>query len=261
MAFFAVLDRLPLWGSFVSIIAIVLVSIELGYRFGRRRRRTSVAEKETPVGEIIAATLGLLAFILAFTFGLAASRFDARRQIVVEEANAIGTTYLRAGLLPDGHGSIVRKLLNEYVDERLEAVRTGDVERVLHRSDELHRALWKEAEAVGKSHSSSIVVGLFIESLNETIDIHAKRILIGLQSRLPGVLWTTLYLVTMLTMAGVGYHEGLSKSNRSPAIIVLVLAFAATITLVADLDRPQDGMLTVNQQAMTDLRKTMNDAP
>lgn len=255
------LDRLPLWGSFLVVVAVVLISIELGYRFGRYRHQRSAQEKDAPVGEIIAATLGLLAFILAFTFGLAASRFDARRQIVVEEANAIGTTYLRAGPLPDGRAATVRKLLSEYVDERIEAVRTGSVDQALRRSDELHRALWKEAETAGRNHSNSIVVGLFIESLNETIDIHAKRVLVGLQSRLPGVLWTTLYLVTMLTMAGVGYHEGLSRSRRSPAIAVLVLAFAATITLVADLDRPQEGMMTVSQQAMTDLRKTMNAAP
>src|SRR5690348_10734501 len=94
------LDHLPLWGLFGATVAVVLLSIEGGYRLGQSRRRRSEDEKEGPVGAIVGATLGLLGFILAFTFGLAASRFDARRQIVVEEANDIGTTYLRAGLLP-----------------------------------------------------------------------------------------------------------------------------------------------------------------
>lgn len=255
------IDALPLWGLFGATVVVVLLSIEGGYRLGQFRRRRSEDEKEAPVGAIVGATLGLLGLILAFTFGLAASRFDSRREIVVEEANAIGTTYLRAGLLPNNRGVRIRKLLGEYVDARLEVVQTGNIEQVLRQSDELHRQLWKEAEAVGLKHPDSIVVGLFIQSLNETIDVHAKRVLVGLQNRLPGALWATLYLVTMLTMAGVGYHEGLSNSRRSLAILVLVLAFSAILTLVADLDRPKEGLFTVSQQAMSDLRKMMNDAP
>lgn len=255
------MDALPLWGLFGSTVVVVLLSIEGGYWLGRYRHRRSEDEKEAPVGAIVGATLALLGFILAFTFGLAASRFDARRQIVVEEANAIGTTYLRAGLLPNNRGVTIRKLLGEYVDARLNGVQTGNIEQLLRRSDELHWQLWNEAEAVGQEHPNSIVVGLFIQSLNETIDIHSKRVLVGLQNRLPGALWTTLYLATMLTMAGVGYHEGLTNSRRSLAIVVLVLVFSAIMTLVADLDRPQEGFLTVSQQAMIDLRSMMNHAP
>jgi hypothetical protein len=255
------IDAFPLWGLFGATIVVVLLSIEGGYRLGQFRRRRSEDEKEAPVGAIVGATLALLGFILAFTFGLAASRFDAKRQIVVEEANAIGTTYLRAGLLPDGRAMKIRKLLGEYVDSRLEVVQTGGIEQVLRRSDDLHRVLWKEAEAVGHQYPGSIVVGLFIQSLNETIDVHSKRVQVALQNRLPGILWATLYLITMLTMAGVGYHEGLSRSRRSIAIVVLVLTLSAIMTLVADLDRPQEGLLTVSQRAMTDLRKMMNDAP
>jgi len=253
------LDHLPLWGLFGATVGVVLLSIEGGYWLGRDRRRRSEDEKEAPVGAIVGGTLGLLGFILAFTFGLAASRFNSRREIVVEEANAIGTTYLRAGLLPNGRGVIIRKLLGEYVDARLEVVQTGNIEQVLRRSEELHRQLWKEAEAVGQEHPDSIVVGLFIQSLNETIDVHAKRVLVALQNRLPVALWATLYLITMLTMAGVGYHGGLTNSKRSLAIVVLVLTFSAIMTLVADLDRPREGFLTVSQQAMIDLQKMIND--
>ncbi len=255
------LDQLPLWGLFAATVAVVLLSIEAGYQLGRLRRRWSADEKEALVGAIVAAALGLLGLILAFTFGLAASRFDVRRQMVVEEANAIGTTYLRAGLLPDGRGVKIRKLLGEYVDVRLEVIRTGDTEQVLRRSGELHTQFWKEAEAVGQQYPQSIMVGLFIPSLNETIDIHSKRVLASFQSRLPTVLWATLYLCTMLTMAGVGYHEGLSKSRRSLAIVVLVLTFSATMYLIADLDRPQEGLLKVSQKAMIDLQRMINDTP
>jgi Protein of unknown function (DUF4239) len=255
------LDYLPIWGLFGATVVIALLSIEGGYRLGRYRHRHRDDEKEAPVGAIVGATLGLLGFILAFTFGLASSRFNSRREIVVEEANAIGTTYLRAGLLPNNRGVKIRKLLGDYVDARLEVVQTGNIEQALRRSDELHRQLWKEAEAAGQEHPDSIVAGLFIQSLNEMIDVHSKRVMVGLQNRLPGDLWATLYLTTILTMVGVGYHEGLSNSRRSLAILVLVFTFSAILTLVADLDRPQEGFLIVSQQAMIDLQKMMNDAP
>ena len=77
-------------------------SVECGYRLGKYRRSRHEQEKEAPLGTMVGATLGLLAFILAFTFGLAAARFDTRRQVLLDEANAIGTTYLRAGILPEG---------------------------------------------------------------------------------------------------------------------------------------------------------------
>src|ERR1041385_3910873 len=108
------LDALPLWGLFIVILLVVLISVEFGYRLGRYRRSRREQEKEAPVGTMVGATLGLLAFILAFTFGLAANRFDIRRELLLDEANAIGTTYLRAGMLPE-RGQQVRDLLRAYV--------------------------------------------------------------------------------------------------------------------------------------------------
>src|SRR6478736_1341916 len=119
-----VLDQLPLWGLFLTIVVLVLAAIEGGYRLGSYRHRQEGREKEAPVGAMVGATLGLLAFMLAFTFGMAASRFDTRKQLVLDEANAIGTTYLRAAMLPEKRDE-VRDLLRSYVDARLEGVRCG----------------------------------------------------------------------------------------------------------------------------------------
>ena len=114
------LDALPLWGLFLATLLLVLLSVEAGYRLGISRRR-STEEKEAPVGAMVGATLGLLAFMLAFTFGLAAARFDTRRQVLLDEANALGTTYLRAGMLPDRRDAI-RTFLRDYVETLLEGV-------------------------------------------------------------------------------------------------------------------------------------------
>ena len=248
------LDSLPLWGFLCATVAIVFLAVEVGFRVGRYRQRQSEAEKETAVGAIAGATLGLLAFVLAFTFGLAASRFEDRRQMVVKESNAIGTCWLRAGLLPTPHGDAARKLLRDYVDVRLHAAQSGNFDEAMTKADELHRSLWTEATDAAGKDPHSIVTGLFIQSLNEVIDVHSERILISVRSRIPAAVWLGLYFVTAFAMLALGYHEGLTSSRRSLAAFALVLAFSAVMLLIADLDRPREGMLQVSQQAMMDLR-------
>src|ERR1700757_2319930 len=140
------IDALPLWALFIVILLVVLLSVECGYRLGRYRRGQQ--EKEAPVGTMVGATLGLLAFILAFTFGLAAARFDSRRQVLLDEANAIGTTYLRADLLPDKREEI-QNLLRIYVAPRLEFVRSGKIAEGMRQSENIQSQLWAHAVAVG----------------------------------------------------------------------------------------------------------------
>ena len=251
------LDLLPIWGVFLATVAVVLLAIDGGFRLGQYQRRRSELEDRPPVAQMVAATLALLAFMLAFTFGLAASRFDVRRGLVIDEANAIGTTYLRAGLFPEPHRSDVRSLLREYVDVRLEAVQPGKLSQSIGRSEEVHARLWAHAVAVGEKNPGSIVVGLFIASLNEVIDLHAKRLALGVRNRIPGTIWAALYFVAIIGTSVMGYHAGLAGSGRSLALLALVLAFSAVMTLIADLDRPQEGLLRVSQQIMIDLQKTL----
>jgi len=100
-------------------------------------------------------------------------------------------------------------------------------------------------------------VGLFIGSLNEVIDLHSKRLALGVRNRIPSPIWVALYFMVVLGTAAMGYHAGLADSGRSLAIIALVLAFSAVMTLIADLDRPHTGLLRVSQQTMLDLQTTM----
>src|SRR4249920_2251544 len=150
-----VLDVLPLWGLFLIIVMLVLAAIEGGYRLGTYRHRQPGREKEAPVGAMVGAMLGLLAFMLAFTFGMAASRFDTRKQLVLDEANAIGTTYLRTAMLPERRDEI-RVLLRSYVDTRLEAVRSDRVSDEILKSEEIQGRLWSAATSVGLQHADSI---------------------------------------------------------------------------------------------------------
>jgi hypothetical protein len=254
------LDGLPLWLLFLATVALVFLSVEGGYRLGLRRRRRPETERESSVVAMVTATLGLLAFMLAFTFGLAAARFDARRQVLLDEANAIGTSYLRAAMLPEPHASDSRRLLREYVDARLKGLEPGKLHEAISESTTLHARLWPHAVAAAEKDPRSIPIGLFIESLNEVIDLHSKRVQVGLRSRIPGTIWGALYLAAILSMAQIGYQEGLSSPKRSPAVLALVLTFSVVMLLIADLDRPQEGLLRISQQAMIDLRGSFREA-
>jgi hypothetical protein len=255
------LDAVPFWGLFLGTCVLGWLALEGGYRFGRWRHARTAEEKETPVGAMVGSILGLLAFLLAFTFGLASTRFDARRQTVLEEANAIGTTYLRARLLPEPERTETVQLLREYVDARLPDLQRGDVSQVvtqaIRRSEELHEQLWSQAMAAAEKKPTPIT-GLFVQSLNEMIDLHAKRLLVGTRSRIPISIWAGLFGLALLGMAAVGYQAGLSVTRRSPAMLGMVLAFGGVLFLIADLDRAHEGFLTVSQQPMIDLQKTMH---
>ena len=252
-----ILDPFPLWAILPLTIVFGLASFELGYRVAHYRQQLHQEEKESPVGGMVAGTLGLLAFMLAFTFGLAGSRFEDRRQVILSEANAIGTSYLRASMLPEPMRTEVKNLLREYVDLRVEAVQQpGNLAQALAKSEELHERLWAQAVAVTEKDRSP-VTALFVESLNDVIDLHATRVMAGLQSRVPAVIWIVLYLLAILAMEMIGYHAGLANSRRSIAAIALIIGFSLVLFLIADLDRPGQGLLSVSQQSMIDLRKTM----
>lgn len=251
----APLDALPLWALFIGILLVVLLSVESGYRVGRVRGR-HVVEKETPVGEMVAAMLGLLAFILAFTFGLAANRFDTRRQLLLDEANAIGTTYLRAAMLPE-RGDEIRALLRDYVDTRLESIQPGKLAAGIRQSEDLQNRLWELTVPIARKNPDSIIVGLFVQSLNDVIDLHAKRLTAGVRNRIPLAIWAALYGISIFSFAAMGYHSGLTGTNRSLVILAVAFTFSVVIGLIADLDRPQEGILKVGTEALLDLRRSM----
>lgn len=253
------LDAIPLWALGFLIVGCIMVAMELGYWLGRMRERCLEHEKESSVGAAVAATLGLVGFVIAFTFSMAGVRFETRRQALLDEANAIGTTFLRAGALPEERGKIIRPLLQSYVDVRLEAVQSGDIASGLHRSDELHGQIWAEAQQLARKYPESIQVGLFVESLNQTIDLHTTRVVAGF-SRIPLMVWTALYSLTAIAMVGAGYQAGMSGKARSPSFVLLAITFAVVMILVADLDRPGEGLLRVSQHALIDLRSSMDHA-
>ena len=140
-------------------------------------------------------------------------------------------------------------------------MRGGKTEEAIARSEALHELLWTQATAAAEKDTGSIMTGVFIQSLNEVIDLHAKRVLVGMRSRIPVVIWVGLFGLAMLGMAAVGYQAGLVGDA----------AFArharrwcwrsrSCCCSIADLDRGQEGLLRVSQQSMIDLQKSMQPA-
>jgi hypothetical protein len=256
MPAFSWADEVPLWAVLPGTVLLVLVIIEVGYRYGAHRRVICPEEKEAPVGAMAAAALGLLAFFMAFTFGFVGGRFDERRRALLEEVNAIGTCALRARTLPADIRIPVEDVLHDYVKNRAEGTTPERIQETIRRAEEMHTRLWALALRAVETDRSA-VTALFVSSLNDVIDLHTTRVTLGLRSRMPGIIWTALLCITVLSMAVLGYLEGLSRSSRSPAIFVIALMFAIVMTLIADLDRPGEGALRLGPQLMIDLERQL----
>ncbi len=247
----SIVDALPLWALYIVSILIVLLSIEVGWRLGNYRRKPVEDDKKVPISAAVGATLGLLAFLLAFTFGMAGSRFDNRKQVVLNEANAIGTTYLRTDFLPEPLRAEVRSFLREYTVLRAAGASVILSPQGMAKAASLQDQLWAIADSA-RVQSDSISTGLFIQSLNEMIDLDATRVTAN-RNRIPDAIWLMLCVVTILSMAAMGYEFGQTGTRNWTITILLAVVFTTVIVLIADLDRPQMGFLQVSQQPLLDV--------
>jgi hypothetical protein len=239
--------------SLLAIFAVSLLLIlgagELGNQLGERAARRGVPGVSTLEGAI----LGLLALMIGFTFSMALSRFEARRDAVVIEATAIGTTALRARLLPAPHNRETVKLLLDYTQLRLDLtlrpVSAQEFNAGIARSSVIQEALWQQAKAVAAKDNAMVPTGLFLQALNEMIDDQDKR-LAALGNRLPMIILVALYGVSIVAIGIAGYGSGLeSKRTRGPLYLTGILV-ASMVLLIQDIDRPGAGFITVSQQPM-----------
>ena len=243
------LANYPLTLVFAVSVVVILAACETGRRWGVNVFGRSSGNVSTLEG----ALLGLLSLLIGFTFAMALTRFDARRDAMLEDANAIGTTALRARLLPQPYSSATLKLLLEYTQLRLKVsqpnVSASLFAAVLARSNEIQEALWLQAKMAARDDDSMVPTGIFIQSLNQLIDVHQKR-LTAFHNRVPLVVLWSLYGLTVVASLFTGYACAL-ETRRSPLAVYLVaVVVAGVILLIQDLDRPAGGFITINQQPM-----------
>jgi hypothetical protein len=251
-------DSVPIWVVLLATIGLVGLALEAGVRLGRRRQLRSGGKSEVS-GAMVGATMALLAFMLAFTFNGAAGRHDARKGLVIEEANAIDKTWLRAGFLAEPYRTDIRGLLRNYVEVRVKAAAGEmDLGEATRRSEALHDRMWTLTAEAGQKYAGSIPAGLFIQALNEVIDLHLKRVTVGIRNRVPPTIWAMLYLLMAVGMIMMGTQIGLSGIRHIGMELALAVAFSVVLFLIADLDRPQEGLINVSQQAMAELQTKLN---
>jgi len=246
-------NDLPLWGVFVGTLFVVLAAVESGYRLARQRQKLHELEKEAPVGAMVGATLGLLAFLLAFTFGIAADAFHARKEALVQEASAIRMTYLLSDVTPPADRAAIRAVLREYVDQRLRWA-DGQPDEPGKSARDLLDGLWNSAAAVSAQAPGEVDV--FLGYVGRIIELQDERVMVRERSRVPGTYWVVLYVVAALALTAMGYHVGIAGTHRSPALLAVAIAFSVVMLVIADLDRPGQGLINVGQEPMLDVRAT-----
>jgi hypothetical protein len=251
------------------LMGVLVAALEVGFwvKKGRVKGDADSIEK-ADIALILGAVLTLLALLLGFTYAMSMGRFEARRQLVVDEANSIGTTYLRAKTLPEPRSSEIQELLRQYTALRVEIAGMADdapekIRGIDNRTKELHGLLWSHAAALARE-TPNPVISVFLVTLNEMIDLHSKR-LAAFRNRVPFSIYLVLFGVSAITLWLVGYYFGSSKQRVRILTTMLVLLVASVMWLIMDLDQPVRGAIRTSQQSLIELHQDLSqesrDAP
>lgn len=247
-----------LWVVLIGMSVVLVLAAKLGYLIGERASRSGA--EQTQIGTIQSSILGMLALMLGFTFGAAWTRYDNRRILAINEANAIGTTFLRAQSVPEPYRTNLSKMLREYVDLRLKtASLIGDhhgFRQLLSDTEKLQQSVWKQAANVCYKYPSDIT-GLFAESLNQSIDLYASRKAEFL-ARVPETIMWILTFIAIVSLGVVGYGFGISRQKARLIVLLISVIVAAVIVMIVDLDRPEAGPTLVSNQTMNNLKQSMD---
>ena len=223
------------------------------------------SKREAPAGEglegvIVSAVLGLLALLIGFTFSIVLNRFETRRDLVLQEANSIGTTYLRAQLLEQPHRARVGRLLVTYLDNRLELARAqpGATGELLARNDRLITDLWSATVAATPTIKDPGVSNAFLVAMNNLIDLDTSR-RVARSVHLPAEVFVVLLGFLIAASGMLGY---LSVGRRGKvALALMILLVGLTLLLILDVDRPTSGGIREDQTPMEQLKASLAAQP
>jgi len=252
-----VLERLngaPLWAIGIGLLVVLVSTFALGHYLNLRYERIGRFTNSTDFsGYVVTAMLGLLAIVMAFTFSLSSERFEERRQLVIAQANAIGTAYLQAQLFDSPYRERLSGLLRAYTKQQVALANSGYPESgpLREQNNKLVTNIWKATEAAFNSVRNTAFASLFVASVNRVIDLDATRAAVR-ATRLPTEIFSVLCLF-LISVAGVlGYEIGLERGLLLTSFVLglMVMAFL----LVLDLDRPQSGGIRETQGPMEQLQ-------
>jgi hypothetical protein len=254
------LNRLPGPALLALVISALCAALAMGFGLGLRQRRAEQEREFSQLSTLQAALLGLLALLLGFSFSLATTRWELRKHAFIDEANAIGTTYLRTSLLPEPQRKDIAALLVQYVDVRLSPeVMERDPAGRARNAVEAHRLqsrIWQLAMAAVAVDSRPVTTGLFVPALNKMIDAHGTCVAL-LEDHVPeSILWLLMAVATG-AIGLTGFAAGLTGLRNLVAGGLVSLLVGCVIVLIVDLDRPAAGLIRVSVASLRDLRASM----
>jgi hypothetical protein len=248
------------WSFTLVFLGLMLLSGEIGFRLGLRSRARGEEDTQTWIAAMEGAMLGVLALLLGFTMAMAVTRFDARRLLVVDEANAIGTSYLRTQLVPPPDGPEMAGLFREYVDARLEFAHAGNnvraIQKARDRSARLQAEIWSRGTAFARQDRSALSL-LLLSSLNQTFDLENSN-WAAFNAHVPESVLLINALVAVLASSLVGYSFGLGGSRNPFTMCWLALCVTLVLAVIIDLDQPKKGLIRVSEQPLIDLQRQMS---
>jgi hypothetical protein len=246
----------------VLLILGMLVFIDVGYRIGRRRKASISVTLNEGMGTVDAAVFGVLGLTLAFTFGGASDRLAVRRAQIVQEANAIGTAYLRVDLLPASEQPALRALYREYLESRIEVFDKfrdrAASNAALDKGSRLQKEIWSRSVAACQAVSNPATSTLVVSALNDMFDITTTRTMATV-THAPLIVLGLLVMLSFLGAMLVGYNMSFQPSRNALHMILFALAIASTIYVVIDLEYPRAGLITLRSmdRAIVELRGMM----
>jgi hypothetical protein len=256
-------NSLDFWMLAGGLLLAIIVSLEVGRRIGIHRQRIDPDGANTGLGALEGAVYGLMGLLIAFTFSGAATRFDARRELIGQEANTIGTAYLRVDLLPQAAQAALRQDFRDYIDLRIKIFRSVRLDynaavQDYARSVDVQNKIWAEAVAATREQNSPAVTTLVLSSLNDMIDITTTRS-VATQMHPPSVVFYGLGLLVIATSLLAGYGMAGSKHRSWMHMTVYALIMASTLYVILDMEYPRFGLIRVDaaDQLLIDVRNSM----
>jgi hypothetical protein len=242
----------------------MLLFLEIGRRIAVRRMKEDSGTAGEGVGAVDGAVFALLGLLIAFTFSGASSRFDTRRQLIVEETNHVGTAYLRLDLLPAELQPALRESFRRYLDARIEVYRKlPDIvaaKESLAKANELQKQIWRQAVAASRAEGAAPTASvLLLPALNAMIDITTTRTMATLMHP-PVVVFAMLFGLALAASLLAGYGMTGSKVRSWLHMLGFALVVAVAVYVILDIEYPRLGLIRVDafDQALVDLRKSMN---
>lgn len=238
----------------VGLLVILLLALEVGFRRGRRAVELHDEAPSAQIGAVQGAILGMLGLLLAFSFAAAGGRFLERQDMIVAEANAIGTAWLRADLLDEPARSELRAALKDYTVHRITArsrfsAQMLDADAV--EIERLHARIWQSALAGVRARPEAVLA--LLNPVNEVIDLHSTR-LYAAQKHLPTLVLALLIASSVLALGVIGYGCGVAGRRSAAMTVPLAIVIGVALWITIDLDYPRRGLLQLSDAPLRALR-------